>query len=71
MLSLYISAWATALLVQTTAGSSKALISGTSNRCRFPLFLFIINTFLKMNRSIRESVGQKTYSYEIEFFIAN
>lgn len=24
-----------------------------------------------MNRSVRESVGQKTYDYESEFFIAN
>ena len=46
VLSLYISAWASALLVQTTAGSSKASNSGTSNRYRFPRFFFYSITYL-------------------------
>ena len=43
---LYISAWASALLVQTTTGSSKASNSGTSNRYRFPRFFFYSITYL-------------------------
>ena len=59
VLSLYISTWASALLVQTTAGSSKASNSGTSNRYRFPRFSFYNKYFSKnMNRPIRESEGK-------------
>lgn len=36
---LYISAWASALLVQTVVGNAKALKSGTSDRYRFPRIL--------------------------------
>ena len=39
--SLYISAWASALLVQTVMGNAKASKCGTSNRYRFPRFFFI------------------------------
>ena len=47
---IYISAWASALLVQTTMGNARALISGTSDRYRFPrtdsrAFLFICLIF--------------------------
>ena len=37
----YISAWASALLVQTVSGNAKASMCGTSNRYRLPRFLFI------------------------------
>lgn len=42
---IYISAWASALLVQTTMGNARALISGTSDRYRFPRFSFICLIF--------------------------
>ena len=35
---LYISAWASVLLVLTKLGNAKALMRGTSNRYRFPRF---------------------------------
>ena len=38
---LYISAWASALLVQTVMGNARASESGTGNRYRFPRFFFI------------------------------
>ena len=37
----YISAWASALLVQTELGNARASKSGTSNRYRFPRFFFL------------------------------
>ena len=36
----YISAWASALLVLTKLGNAKALMRGTSNRYRFPRFFY-------------------------------
>ncbi|WP_368123576.1 hypothetical protein, partial [Bacteroides sp. RTP21281st1_F3_RTP21281_210402] len=38
---LYISAWASALLVLAVMGNAKASISGMSDRYRFPRFFFI------------------------------
>ena len=42
---IYISAWASALLVQTAMGNARALISGTSDRYRFPRFSFYMLDF--------------------------
>ena len=42
---IYISAWASALLVQITMGNARALISGTSDRYRFPRFSFYMLDF--------------------------
>ena len=39
---LYISAWASALLVLATVGNAKALNRGTSNRYRLPRFFFYV-----------------------------
>ena len=39
--AVYISAWASALLVQTAMGSAKPSKCGTSNRYRFPRFFYI------------------------------
>lgn len=38
---LYISAWASALLVLATVGNAKALNRGTSDRYRFPRFFYL------------------------------
>ena len=38
---IYISAWASALLVLTTMGNAKASMRGTSDRYRFPRFSFL------------------------------
>ena len=44
----YISAWASALLVQTVSGNAKASMCGTSNRYRLPRFLFYMCTCPKV-----------------------
>ena len=69
ILDLYISAWASALLVQTTAGSSKALISGTSNRYRFPRFFYYSLLSLLLNRPVRDlRAFIRQYYYEKNVF---
>ena len=42
---IYISAWASALLVLTTMGNAKASMRGTSDRYRFPRFSFYMLDF--------------------------
>lgn len=57
-MSLYISAWASALLVQTLEGNAKALMRGTSNRYRFPRFFiyrYYNSDLTHKNRPVRES----------------
>ena len=62
--SLYISAWASALLVQTVMGNAKASKCGTSNRYRFPRFFFIwprLSTKIGLNPSgLGNLQGHKT-----------
>ena len=57
---IYISAWASALLVQTTMGNARALISGTSDRYRFPRFFLFIWLIFKSVISVRVGESVRT-----------
>ena len=69
MLDLYISAWASALLVQTTMGNAKASNSGTSNRYRFPRFSFY-NKYFSKNESFDSGIcEQKLIIMKLSFLL--
>ena len=61
----YISAWASALLVQSVMGNAKALKSGTSNRYRFPRFFYAYSRERKFVFITRpgESAGADTFQF--------
>lgn len=59
-LYIYISAWASALLVQTTVGNARASRCETGNGYRLPRFSYPHVTFNKHAES-GEFIGDKTY----------
>lgn len=61
---LYISAWASALLVLATVGNAKALNRGTSDRYRLPRFFFMSSSITVLHLLARGSLAGGMFGYE-------